>query len=355
MPEDFGGRGDIEVVRRGQPDATTENGNANAFRRAGDHVRLPRAASRGERPERAAGGAGTRSRRDRASGRGLLALARRGDPAPGGGVLVNDCWNANPVSMRAALEDLVERSEGRRTVAVLGEMAELGADSMPTTARSDRSSPRSASVLVAVGERARLYVEGAEGVLEVAIAPTRKRPLGSSRTSSNPATACSSRARGWSGSRSSPTRWPGSATRLSRRWYGSSSRASRPPHLDPHRTEADRLPSKRAYGLHIREEGLEHHIVKAGTPTLGRPAILRRALRRLPVALALHDERAARLLRHARLRGDRLPRRRHQAHAQALTRPQRPLEAPAARGHRPRRGLVTERRFRRLRTSRREP
>ena len=31
---------------------------------------------------------------------------------------------------------------------------------------------------------------------------------------------------------------------------------------------------KRAYGLHIREEGLEHHIVKAGTPTLGGLAIL---------------------------------------------------------------------------------
>ena len=31
---------------------------------------------------------------------------------------------------------------------------------------------------------------------------------------------------------------------------------------------------KRAYGLHIREEGLDHHIVKAGTPTLGGLAIL---------------------------------------------------------------------------------
>ena len=39
---------------------------------------------------------------------------------------MNDCWNANPMSMRAALEDLVDRAAGRRTVAVLGEMAELG-------------------------------------------------------------------------------------------------------------------------------------------------------------------------------------------------------------------------------------
>jgi len=45
---------------------------------------------------------------------------------PGGGLLINDSWNANPVSMRAALEYLVRRAAGRRTIAVLGEMAELG-------------------------------------------------------------------------------------------------------------------------------------------------------------------------------------------------------------------------------------
>jgi UDP-N-acetylmuramoyl-tripeptide--D-alanyl-D-alanine ligase len=47
-------------------------------------------------------------------------------PLPGGGVLLNDAWNANPISMRAALEHLVRLAAGRRTVAVLGEMAELG-------------------------------------------------------------------------------------------------------------------------------------------------------------------------------------------------------------------------------------
>jgi UDP-N-acetylmuramoyl-tripeptide--D-alanyl-D-alanine ligase len=40
-------------------------------------------------------------------------------------VLVNDCYNANPVSMRAALDHLVTLG-APRTVAVLGEMGELG-------------------------------------------------------------------------------------------------------------------------------------------------------------------------------------------------------------------------------------
>jgi UDP-N-acetylmuramoyl-tripeptide--D-alanyl-D-alanine ligase len=45
---------------------------------------------------------------------------------PDGGLVLNDCYNANPVSMRAALEHLTTRAAGRRRVAVLGEMAELG-------------------------------------------------------------------------------------------------------------------------------------------------------------------------------------------------------------------------------------
>jgi UDP-N-acetylmuramoyl-tripeptide--D-alanyl-D-alanine ligase len=66
------------------------------------------------------------------SGRLVVALSElRGQriELPGGIVVVNDCYNANPMSMRAALDDLAASasSTGRR-VAVLGDMLELGAD-----------------------------------------------------------------------------------------------------------------------------------------------------------------------------------------------------------------------------------
>jgi UDP-N-acetylmuramoyl-tripeptide--D-alanyl-D-alanine ligase len=44
---------------------------------------------------------------------------------PGAIAVVNDCYNANPMSMRAALEDLAATAPGRR-VAILGDMLELG-------------------------------------------------------------------------------------------------------------------------------------------------------------------------------------------------------------------------------------
>ncbi|GHE10997.1 glutamate ligase domain-containing protein [Streptomyces alanosinicus] len=42
--------------------------------------------------------------------------------------VINDAFNANPDSMKAALTALEAMNSGRRTIAVLGEMKELGAD-----------------------------------------------------------------------------------------------------------------------------------------------------------------------------------------------------------------------------------
>jgi UDP-N-acetylmuramoyl-tripeptide--D-alanyl-D-alanine ligase len=74
---------------------------------------------------------------------------------PGGGLLINDCYNANPLSMRAALEHLAARAGGRRTVAVLGDMAELGPDGARYHAEIGRVA--GVDVIVGVGELARGY------------------------------------------------------------------------------------------------------------------------------------------------------------------------------------------------------
>lgn len=77
---------------------------------------------------------------------------------PGGGLLINDAYNANPASMRVALEHLAERARGGRTVAVLGEMAELGPDSPRF---HDEIGPFArglgVDVIVGVGELSRRY------------------------------------------------------------------------------------------------------------------------------------------------------------------------------------------------------
>ena len=43
-----------------------------------------------------------------------------------GATIINDCYNANPLSMRAALDDLATHETAGRRLAVLGDMLELG-------------------------------------------------------------------------------------------------------------------------------------------------------------------------------------------------------------------------------------
>jgi UDP-N-acetylmuramoyl-tripeptide--D-alanyl-D-alanine ligase len=84
---------------------------------------------------------------------------------PGDIVVVNDCYNANPMSMRAALDDLAASASGRR-VAVLGDMLELGPDEARFHAEVGAHA-RAAGVdlLVAVGPRAAHFADGYGEVL----------------------------------------------------------------------------------------------------------------------------------------------------------------------------------------------
>jgi UDP-N-acetylmuramoyl-tripeptide--D-alanyl-D-alanine ligase len=75
---------------------------------------------------------------------------------PGGGLLINDAWNANPWAMRAALRHLSERAAGRRTVAVLGEMAELGEEG-PRYHEEIAGEAANIDIVIGVGDLARGY------------------------------------------------------------------------------------------------------------------------------------------------------------------------------------------------------
>jgi UDP-N-acetylmuramoyl-tripeptide--D-alanyl-D-alanine ligase len=159
VPADFPvSRDDVDVVRIGAPEATRVAGrtivggvrfnftaqhqiqNAASALAALDALELPRPESvdvdfarwRGEEHE-----------------------------LPGGGLLINDAYNANPVSMRAALAYLAERANNRRRVAILGDMAELGRTG-PEYHREVgvAASELGVDELLAVGELARGYLEG---------------------------------------------------------------------------------------------------------------------------------------------------------------------------------------------------
>jgi UDP-N-acetylmuramoyl-tripeptide--D-alanyl-D-alanine ligase len=86
--------------------------------------------------------------------------------------LIDDCYNANPVSMRAALEDLAAFAgrEHRRRVAVLGDMLELG----PGELEFHRDAGRQAAaagvdVLLTVGPLAAAISESFDGEVHRAV------------------------------------------------------------------------------------------------------------------------------------------------------------------------------------------
>ena len=98
---------------------------------------------------------------------------------PGGGLVVNDAYNANPDSMRAALVDLAARADSRRRVAILGEMAELGESSESYHRELGALAAELGIEVIGVGEPARAYgvVAWAPGAADVvALAREHIRP-----------------------------------------------------------------------------------------------------------------------------------------------------------------------------------
>jgi UDP-N-acetylmuramoyl-tripeptide--D-alanyl-D-alanine ligase len=82
---------------------------------------------------------------------------------PDGVTVVNDAYNANPDSMRAALKALAAMGRGRRTWAVLGSMLELGDQSAAEHDAIGRLAVRlNIARLVVVGQAARPMATGAQ-------------------------------------------------------------------------------------------------------------------------------------------------------------------------------------------------
>jgi len=99
---------------------------------------------------------------------------------PDGVTVVNDAYNANPESMRAALRALAAMGKGRRTWAVLGQMAELGDEALAEHDAVGRLAVRlNVGKLVAVGGREAswlqlgAYNEGSWGEESVHVSDTQ--------------------------------------------------------------------------------------------------------------------------------------------------------------------------------------
>jgi UDP-N-acetylmuramoyl-tripeptide--D-alanyl-D-alanine ligase len=81
-----------------------------------------------------------------------------------GATIVNDCYNAGPQSMRAALEDLAAHVPEGRRIAVLGDMLELGAEEERLHREvGSLAADAGVEVLVTVGPRAVAMLETFDG------------------------------------------------------------------------------------------------------------------------------------------------------------------------------------------------
>ncbi len=97
---------------------------------------------------------------------------------PAGYTVINDAYNANPASMRAAFETIRLLGEKRRTIVVLGDMEELGEMSPLFHKEVGADAVNAgADILVAAGRYAKYYVAGAleSGLPRGSVYPTKDK------------------------------------------------------------------------------------------------------------------------------------------------------------------------------------
>jgi len=99
-----------------------------------------------------------------------------------GATVLNDCYNANPLSMRAALDELALQEPAGRRVAVLGDMLELGPAEHVHHAEVGRyAASAGVELLIAVGPRSAAMLDTFDGakhaVVDAAAAAALARAL----------------------------------------------------------------------------------------------------------------------------------------------------------------------------------
>ena len=130
------------------------------------HLELP-FSSRHQRLNALAAVAAARAIGVRPSGRLNVTFgALRGERValPNGATVINDCYNASPLSVRAALDDLASETPSGRRIAVLGDMLELGAAERELHREVGAAAEAAGvDVLVTVGPRAAKMLNAFDG------------------------------------------------------------------------------------------------------------------------------------------------------------------------------------------------
>ena len=144
------------------------------------------------------------------------ALRGRLEELPGGGLLLNDAYNANPLSMKAAIDHLCEVAGERPRVAVLGDMFELGSGAAAFHREVGQHADAKGVRVLAVGAHG---ARVSDGLRRRRMVPDGRRvPGGAARRRSPRAAPSSSRLRGPCGSNGWPTpSWRRSAAPPDRR------------------------------------------------------------------------------------------------------------------------------------------